>query len=147
MTLKESLNADIKAALKAGDKARTGVLRMVTAAIKQREVDERIELDDAAVTAVVEKMVKQRRESEKAFRDGNRDDLAAKEAAEIELLVAYLPEPLSAAEVDALVDAAITESGASSMREMGKAMGIIKSRAQGRVDMAEISQKLKSRLG
>ena len=147
MTLKESLNADIKAALKAGDKARTGVLRMVTAAIKQREVDERIELDDAAVTAVVEKMVKQRRESEKAFRDGNRDDLAAKEAAEIELLVAYLPEPLGAAEVDALVDAAITESGASSMREMGKAMGIIRSRAQGRVDMAEISQKLKSRLG
>lgn len=147
MTLKESLNADIKAALKAGDKARTGVLRMVTAAVKQREVDERIELDDAAVTAVVEKMVKQRRESEKAFRDGNRDDLAAKEAAEIELLIAYLPEPLSAAEVDALVDAAITESGASSMREMGKAMGIIKSRAQGRVDMAEISQKLKSRLG
>ena len=146
MSLKATLNADIKTALKGGDKSRTTVLRMITAAIKQREVDERIELDDAAITAVIDKMVKQRRESEKAYRDGDRADLADKEAAEIDVLKTYLPEPLSETEIDALIDTAIRDSGATSMRDMGKAMGIVKASAQGRADMSEISKKLKARL-
>ena len=146
MSLKDTLNADIKAALKGGDKHRTVILRMVTAAIKQREVDERIDLDDAEITRVIDKMVKQRRESEQAYRDGDRTDLAAKEAAEIDVLKSYLPEPLSVAELDDLIDAALRESGASSMREMGQAMAIIKRQAAGRVDMADVSKKLKAKL-
>lgn len=146
MALKETLAADIKSALKSGDKDRSTLLRMVTAAIKQREVDERITLDDAAILTVIEKMVKQRRESEKIYREGERADLADKEAAEIEIIKTYLPEPLSEAEVDALIDKVLAETGASSIRDMGKAMGAIKAAAQGRADMGEIGKKLKARL-
>ncbi|MEM8983376.1 MAG: GatB/YqeY domain-containing protein [Pseudomonadota bacterium] len=146
MALKDQLNNDIKTALKAGDRDRTSLLRMVTAAIKQREVDERIELDDAAVLGVIEKMVKQRRESEKAYRDGNRADLADKEANEIVVLKDYLPEPLGDAEVDALIESAIEQTGATTMRDMGKVVGMVKAAAQGRVDMAAVSQRIKARL-
>lgn len=146
MSLKDQLNADIKAAMKAGEKSRLVVLRMISAAIKQREIDERIELGDSDVLAVVEKMLKQRRESEKVFREGNRDDLADKEAAEIEIVSAYMPEQLSDDELAALIDEAISSSGASSIRDMGKVMGIIKSKAQGRADMGKVSGLIKARL-
>ncbi|MEM1264140.1 MAG: GatB/YqeY domain-containing protein [Pseudomonadota bacterium] len=146
MALKDQLNTDIKTALKAGDRDRSGLLRMVTAAIKQREVDERIELDEAAVLAVIEKMVKQRRESEKAFTDGGRPELAAKEAGEIAMLQQYLPEPLSESEVDAIIESAIEQSGATSMRDMGKVVGLVKAAAQGQIDMGVVSQRIKARL-
>ncbi len=146
MSLKDQLNADIKTAMKAGEKSRLVVLRMISAAIKQREIDERIELNDSDVLAVVEKMLKQRRESEKVFREGNRDDLADKEAAEIEIVSAYMPEQLSDDELAALIDEAISSTGASSIRDMGKVMGIIKSKAQGRADMGKVSGLIKARL-
>ncbi len=146
MSLKDQLNADIKTAMKAGEKSRLVVLRMISAAIKQREIDERIELNDSDVLAVVEKMLKQRRESEKVFREGNRDDLADKEAAEIEIVSAYMPEQLSDDELAALIDEAISSTGASSIRDMGKVMGIIKSKAQGRADMGKASGLIKARL-
>ena len=132
MSLKDALNSDIKAGLKAGERDRVGVLRMATAAIKQREVDDRVDATDADIVAILEKMVKQRRESEKMFTEGGRDDLARKEAAEIEILKTYLPEPLTSEEVEALVAEAIAESGAESIRDMGKVMGFLKSRAAGR---------------
>ena len=146
MTLKARLNDDVKDALRARDKARLGVLRMALAAIKQREVDERIELGDDEITAVIEKMIKQRRESVRQYRAGRREDLAAAEEAEIELLSAYLPEPLDEAAVDALIDEIVAATGASSMADMGKVMGQIKARAQGRVDMAAVSAKIRARL-
>ena len=146
MSLKARLNEDVKTALRARDKARLGVLRMTLAAIKQREVDERIELDDAQVTAVIEKMIKQRRESVRQYREGKREDLATAEEAEIEVLSAYLPEPLDDAAVDALIREALDATGAASMADMGKVMGHIKSAAQGRVDMAAVSAKIRARL-
>ncbi|MEM7279177.1 MAG: GatB/YqeY domain-containing protein [Pseudomonadota bacterium] len=146
MSLKDQLNADIKTAMKAGEKSRLVVLRMISAAIKQREIDERIELNDSDVLAVVEKMLKQRRESEKVFREGNRDDLADKEAAEIEIVSAYMPEQLSDDELATLIDDAISSTGASSIRDMGKVMGIIKSKAQGRADIGKVSGLIKARL-
>lgn len=144
--LKQRLQDDMKAALKAGEKERLGTIRLINAAIKQREVDERIELDDAAVLAVLEKMIKQRRDSVAQYQDAGREDLAAKESAEIAICQAYLPEPLSDAEIEAIIDAALAETGASSMRDMGKAMGIIKPRVQGRADIGQISARVKQRL-
>lgn len=146
MSLKTQLNDDVKTALRAGDKSRVGVLRMALAAIKQREVDERIELDEAQVLATLEKMIKQRRESASQYERGNREDLAARELAEIELLAAYLPAPLSEKELEALIEAAVRESGATSVRDMGKVMGLVKQRAAGRADMGQVSQRVKARL-
>lgn len=146
MSLKTQLNDDVKTALRAGDRPRVGVLRMALAAIKQREVDERIELDEAQVLATLEKMIKQRRESAAQYERGNREDLAARELAEIELLAAYLPAPLSEPELEALIEAAVSESGATSVRDMGKVMGLVKQRAAGRADMGQVSQRVKARL-
>ena len=146
MTLKTRLNDDVKTAMRARDKARLGVLRMTMAAIKQREVDERIELGDEDITAVIEKMIKQRRESVRQYRDGGREDLASVEEAEIEVLKVYLPEPLDEAAVGALIEEVIAATGASSMADMGKVMGQIKARAQGRVDMGAVSARIRARL-
>ena len=133
--------------MRSGDKERLGVIRMVTAAIKQREVDERISLDDSQVLAVLEKMIKQRKESVSSFQAGNRPDLVEKEAAEIALLQTYLPSQLSDAEVDSLIADAIAATGAASIKDMGKVMGIIKGKAQGRADMAAVGAKIKAKLG
>jgi uncharacterized protein len=137
----------MKQAMRSGDKARLGVIRMALAAIQQREVDERIELDDAAVLGVIEKMIKQRRESVEMYRAGAREDLAAKESAEIEVLSTYLPEPLGADELAALIDAAIAATGATSMKDMGRVMAQLRAQAQGRADMAVLSAQVKARLG
>ncbi|RMF96904.1 MAG: GatB/YqeY domain-containing protein [Gammaproteobacteria bacterium] len=146
MPLKDRIQADMKAAMRAGDKARLGTIRMLLAAIKQKEVDERSELDDAAVLQIVEKLIKQRREAAAQFTEGGREELAAKELGEAEQLQAYLPEPLDPAALAALIDAAIAETGAGSMRDMGKVMNLIRARAQGRADMAEVSKQVKARL-
>jgi len=146
MTLKERITQDMKDAMRSGDKERLGSIRMLQAAIKQREVDERIALDDTQVLAVVEKMIKQRREAIAQFEAGGRADLVAKEAAEAALLQAYLPEQLSQTEVEVLVAAAVSESGASSVKDMGKVMALVKARAAGRADMAAVSALIKSKL-
>jgi uncharacterized protein len=147
VSAKTRLKDDMKAAMRSGDKARLGTIRMALAAIQQREVDERVELDDAAVLAVIEKMIKQRRESVEQYRAGAREDLAAKEAAEIELLSGYLPEPLGDAELASLIDAAIAETGATSMKDMGRVIAQLRAQAQGRADMAVVSARVKARLG
>jgi uncharacterized protein YqeY len=147
MSLKERITEDMKAAMRSGEKERLGVIRMITSAIKQREVDERITLDDAQVLSVLEKMIKQRKESVAQFEAGKRPDLVAKEAAEITLLQAYLPTQLSEVEVDALIGEAIAASNASSIKDMGKVMGVIKARAQGRVDLGSVGAKIKAKLG
>ncbi|MFM7627202.1 MAG: GatB/YqeY domain-containing protein [Gammaproteobacteria bacterium] len=146
MTLKERITEDMKTAMRSGDKERLGHIRMLQAAIKQREVDERIMLDDTQVMAVLEKMIKQRREAIAQFEAGGRADLAAKEATEIALLQTYLPEPLSAAELEALVAAAIAETGAATIKDMGKVMGLVKGRAAGRADMGAVGALIKSKL-
>ena len=146
MTLKGQFQEDMKSAMKAGDKDRLKVARLALAAFKQVEIDERIELDDAQVLGILNKMVKQRRDSVNQFRDGNREDLAEIELAEIAVLETYLPEQLSAAELDALIDQAIIDSGASSIRDMGKVMGQVKNKAQGRADMCAVGAKVKARL-
>jgi hypothetical protein len=137
----------MKAAMRSGEKERLGIIRMITAAIKQREVDERITLDDAQVLSVLEKMIKQRKESLEQFKAGNRQDLADKESAEITLLQGYMPSPLSGAEIDALIAEAVAATGAASIKDMGKVMGIIKAKAQGRADMAAVGAKIKAKLG
>lgn len=147
MTLKERINEDMKAAMRSGEKDRLGVIRMLQAAIKQREVDERITLDDAQVLAVLEKMLKQRKESIAQYESGGRADLVAKEAAEIAVLQTYMPAPLSDAELDAIITAAITESGAASIKDMGKVMGLVKAQAAGRADMGAVGARIKARLG
>ena len=147
MSLKQRILDDIKAAMKAGDKDRLVTLRMLSAAIKQREVDERIEMDDAQTLAVVEKMIKQRRESIRQYEEGGRPELAEKEQAEIEILDDYMPEQLSDAEVDQLIDAAVKQTGASEMKDMGKVMGVLKPQIQGKADMGEVSKRIKARLG
>ena len=147
MSLKERITQDMKDAMRAADKERLGNIRMLQAAIKQREVDERITLDDAQVLAVIEKMIKQRREAIAQFESGGRADLAEKEASEVKLLQAYLPEQLSQADLEALIAAAITETGASSVKDMGKVMGLVKTRAAGRADMGAVSALIKSKLG
>jgi uncharacterized protein YqeY len=147
VSLKERITEDMKSAMRAGEKERLGVIRMITSAIKQREVDERIVLDDGQVLSVLEKMIKQRKESLVQFQAGNRQDLVDKESAEIALLQSYLPAQLSAAELDAMIEAAIAATGASSIKEMGKVMGLIKAQAQGRADMAAVGAKIKAKLG
>jgi uncharacterized protein YqeY len=146
MSLKERITDDMKAAMRSGEKERLGVIRMITSAIKQREVDERITLDDAQVLSVLEKMIKQRKESLVQFQAGNRQDLVDKESAEITLLQGYLPTQLSDTELDALIQEAITATGASSIKDMGKVMGLIKGKAQGRADMGAVGAKIKARL-
>ena len=146
MTLKERITEDMKTAMRSGDKERLGQIRMLQAAIKQREVDERITLDDTQVMAVLEKMIKQRREAIAQFEAGGRADLAAKEATEITLLQTYLPEQLSAAELEALVAAAIAETGATTVKDMGKVMGLVKGRAAGRADMGAVGALIKAKL-
>ena len=147
MPLKGQITEDMKSAMKAGDKDRLKVVRLILAAIKQIEIDQRIELDDAAVLTVLEKMVKQRRDSIEQFQKGNRNDLADIEIAEIAVLKTYLPEPMSDAELDAVIDEAISATGAESIRDMGKVMGQIKSIAAGRADMGAVGAKVKARLG
>jgi uncharacterized protein len=137
----------VKTAMRSGEKERLGVIRMITAAIKQREVDERISLDDAQVLSVLEKMIKQRKESLEAFKAGNRQDLADKEAAEITLLQGYMPSQLSASELDTLINEAVAATGAASIKDMGKVMAIIKAKAQGRADMGAVGAKIKAKLG
>jgi len=137
----------MKAAMRSGEKERLGVIRMITSAIKQREVDERISVDDAQVLSVLEKMIKQRKESVEQFKAGNRQDLADKEAAEIALLQGYMPSQLSAAELDALINDAVAATGAASIKDMGKVMALIKTKAQGRADMAAVGAKIKAKLG
>ena len=146
MTLKERITEDMKSAMRASDKERLSTIRMVQAAIKQREVDERIALDDAQVLAVLEKMVKQRRESIAAFEQGGRADLADKEKAEIQILVAYLPEQLTEAEVDALIQAAIAETGAASMKDMGKVVAELRAKFAGQMDFGKASGLVKAAL-
>jgi hypothetical protein len=145
-TLKERITEDMKAAMRASDKERLSTIRMAQAAIKQREVDERIVLDDAQVISVLEKMVKQRRESVAQFEQGGRKDLADKEKAEIALLQSYLPAQLSEAEIDALIREAIAATGAASVKDMGKVMGMVKAKAAGRADMGAVGARIKAAL-
>ena len=147
MTLKERVTEDMKTAMRAGDKERLGTVRLLLAAIKQREVDERITLDDGQVVAVIEKMIKQRREAIGQFESGGRSDLVAKETAEIGVLQGYLPAQLTTAEVDALITEAIAATGAASIKDMGKVMGFVKPKAQGRTDMGALSARIKQKLG
>jgi uncharacterized protein YqeY len=146
MSLKERIQDDMKAAMRSGEKERLGTIRLILAAIKQREVDERIMLDDAQVVAVLEKMGKQRRESITQFQAGARPDLVAKETAELKIISAYLPTQLSDADLDALISEAITQTGASTIKDMGKVMNLIKSKAQGRADMGAVGARIKARL-
>ena len=146
MSLKSRLTDDMKAAMRAGDKSRLGTIRMALAAIKQREVDERIELTDADVLALVDKMLKQRKDSYEQFTQAGRDDLASKEKAEMEVLATYLPEQLSEQEISQLIDQAIAEAGAQSMQDMGKVMGLLKPQVQGRADMGQVSGQVRGRL-
>jgi uncharacterized protein len=147
MSLRDRITEDMKTAMRSGDKERLGHIRMLQAAIKQREVDERIVLDDAQVVAAVEKMVKQRREAIAQFEAGGRADLVAKENAEIATLAAYLPAQLTDAEIDALIVEAIAQTGAASVKDMGKVMGVVKGKAAGRVDMGVVGGRIKARLG
>ncbi|TNF90207.1 MAG: GatB/YqeY domain-containing protein [Gammaproteobacteria bacterium] len=145
-TLKSQLQADMKSSMKGGDKNRLGVIRLMLSAIKQIEVDERIELDDTRITAVLDKMAKQRRESITQFEKANRDDLVAIEQAELEIIQEYLPEALSEAEINDLVEQSIAATGAATIKDMGKVMGMLKPQLQGRADMGQVSQLIKSRL-
>ena len=144
--LKDRINETVKAAMRAADKTRLGTLRMVMAAIKQREVDERRELSNADVVAVLGKMIKQRRESYAQYRAAGRQDLADKEQAEIDCISGFMPQPLSDAEVDELIDAVIAETQAKSVKDMGKVMGVLKSKVQGRADLGAVSARVKARL-
>jgi len=145
-TLKEQINEDMKSAMRAKDAARLSAIRMLLAAIKQKEVDERIVLDDPAVLTIVEKLIKQRKDSIEQFARAGRTDLVDKEQAELDLLSGYLPQQLSDAELAAAVDAAIAESGASGLQGMGKAMAVLKPRVAGRADMGKASVLVKQRL-
>ena len=147
MALKDRLTEDMKTAMRAADKERLATVRLALAAIKQREVDERISLDDTQVLAVLEKMIKQRREAIAQFATGGRQDLVDKETAEIGVLQQYLPAQMSAAEVDALIQEAIQSTGAASIKDMGKVMAAVKTKAQGRTDMGALSARIKQKLG
>ena len=146
MSLKQQLTEDMKAAMKAGHKDTLGVIRLINAAIKQREVDERIELDDAAVLAVLEKMVKQRKDSVTQYEGAGREDLAAVERAEIVVIERYLPAKLDEAAILAAIDAAIAQTGASGAADMGKLMGVLKPQLAGQADMGQVSALVKRRL-
>jgi uncharacterized protein YqeY len=147
MALRERITEDMKSAMRAGDKERLGTIRLALAAIKQREVDERITLDDPQVLSVLEKMIKQRREAITQFASGGRADLVSKETAEIGVLQAYLPAQMNAAEIDALITEAIAATGASSIKDMGKVMAAVKPKAQGRADLGAVSARIKQKLG
>lgn len=146
MSLKAQILDDVKNAMRAQDRERLGALRLVSAAIKQIEVDERIELNDAQVLAVLDKMIKQRRESLEQFEKAGREDLAAKERFELGIIQAYMPEPLSAEELTALIQSAIAQLGASSIRDMGPVMNALREQVQGRADMKAVSQAVKAQL-
>ncbi len=146
MNLKIRITEDMKTAMRARDTARLGAIRLLLAAIKQKEVDTRVEQDDAAIIAVIEKMIKQRRDSISQFQAAHRQDLVDAESFELEVLSAYLPQALSAAEVEALVAAAVSESGAKGMTEMGKVMAIVKPKIAGRADMGQVSALIKAKL-
>jgi uncharacterized protein YqeY len=146
MTLKERITDDMKSAMRAGEKDRLAVVRLILAAIKQREVDERITLDDSQVLSVLEKMAKQRKESITQFESGGRADLVAKESAELSVIQSYLPAQLSDAELDALIAEAIATTGATTVKDMGKVMGIVKGKAAGRADMGAVGARIKQKL-
>ena len=146
MSLKDRISQDIKDAMRAKDKPRLATLRLIHAAIKQREVDERIELDDTQVTDVLGKMVKQRRESISQFEKAGRDDLTAIENNELEIITPYLPEQLGEDEINALIDAALEQTGATSIKDMGKVMGQLKPALQGKADMGAVGALIKARL-
>lgn len=145
-SLKDQITADMKEAMRAKDKETLGTIRLIQAAIKQIEVDERVELDDSRVLAVLDKMIKQRRDSITQYRDAGREELAAREEAEISIIQKYLPAALSETEIDALIEEAISNSGAQSMQDMGKIMGQLKPKLQGRADMGAVSARIKARL-
>ncbi len=147
MSLKARITEDMKAAMRAGEKDRLSCIRMLQAVIKQRDVDERVQLDDAQVLAVIDKMIKQRKESIAQFEAGNRADLVAKESAEIAVLSTYLPAQLGDAELETLIREAVASAGASSMKDMGKVMAVLKPKVQGRTDMGALSGRIKSALG
>jgi uncharacterized protein len=146
MPLKERITEDMKASMRSGDKERLAGIRLILAGIKQREVDERIQLDDTQVLAVLDKMIKQRRESITQFEAGGRADLVARESAELAVLLAYLPAQLSDVEVESAIRAAIASTGATSMKDMGKVMAAVKPQVQGRTDMGALSARIKSLL-
>lgn len=147
MSLKQRISEDVKTAMRAKERDRLAVLRMISAAIKQREVDERIELDDSQVLAVLEKMCKQRRESLEQFQAAGRDDLAHKEGYELGVLQEYMPEPLDPSELDAMIAQTIEEQGAEGMRDMGPVMNALREKVQGRADMKTVSQAVRDQLG
>jgi uncharacterized protein YqeY len=147
MSLKDRILGDVKDAMRAKDKPRLGTLRLITAAIKQQEVDERIELDDTQVLTLLDKMCKQRRESINQFEKAGRDDLIAQEVLELDLIQTYLPEQLSEAEIAALIEETMAATGASSIKDMGKVMGQLKPKLQGRADMSAVSALIKAKLG
>jgi len=146
MSLKQQITEDMKTAMRAKDSERLGTIRLLLAAMKQKEVDERVELDDAMVVAIVDKMVKQRKDSVAAFTQGGRTDLADKEAAEIKVIEAYLPQRMSADEVTAAVQAIVAELGASGPGDMGKVMGAVKAKLAGKADMGQVSAAVKAAL-
>lgn len=145
-SLKQRITEDMKSAMRAKEKQRLGVIRLILAAIKQREVDERINLDDAQIIVVLDKMLKQRRDSLAQFEKAERQDLVDQEAFEIKVIQTYMPQPLTDAELSDLIEAALTETGATSIKDLGKMMGYIKPKVQGRVDMRALSANLKQRL-
>lgn len=147
MNLKQRITEDMKAAMKAKDTARLSAVRLLLAAIKQREVDERIELDDVQVLAVVEKMVKQRRDSIGQYDTAGRQDLADGERFELSILQSYMPQPLAEAEIESLISSAIQETGAAAVKDMGKVMGVLKPKILGRADAGKVSALVKMRLG
>lgn len=147
MALKDRLTEDMKTAMRAADKERLGTVRLALAAIKQREVDERVTLDDTQILGVIEKMIKQRREAIAQFHTGGRADLVAKETAEIAVLQQYLPAQMGEAEIDALIAEAIHSTGAASVKDMGKVMAVVKAKAQGRTDMGALGARIKQKLG
>lgn len=144
--LKEQINDQVKVAMRNRDKERLGALRLITAAIKQKEVDERIELDDTAVLGILDKMCKQLRDSINQYRDAGRDDLVAREEMELAVVQAFMPQPLSDEDIDALIKTAIESTGAASMQDMGKVMGQLKPQLQGRADMGQVSARVKAAL-
>jgi uncharacterized protein YqeY len=147
MSLKDRITSDVKDAMRAKDKPRLGTLRLITAAIKQQEVDERIELDDTQVLSQLDKMCKQRRESISQFEKAGRDDLVAQEVSELDLIKTYLPEQLGEAEIATLIDETMAATGAASIKDMGKVMGQLKPKLQGRADMGAVSAMIKAKLG
>ncbi len=146
LSLKERIHEEMKDALRQGDRPRLSVIRLIMAAFKQREIDERVELDDAGIVGVLQKMTKQRRDSIEQYKAAEREDLADQERFELEIIATYMPEALDEAAVTAAIDAAVAEVGASSMRDMGKVMGLLKSRLEGRADMGAVSATVKARL-